>query len=84
MRREAGRTKGEQKERRLLLEADKTALRVKSDLLFEFVLFICGRTGMLGCLKAPPEVFEESGSFDSSFILPLQQKCGQIVMISIV
>ena len=84
MRREAGRAKGEQKERRLLLEADKTALRVKGDLLFEFVLFICGGTGVLCGLKAPLEVFEEPGSFDSSFVLSLQQKCGQIVMISIV
>ena len=82
MRREAGRAKREQKERRLLLEADKAALRIKGDLLFEFVLFICGGIGVLGGIKAPPEVSEEPGSFDSSFVLPLQQKRCQIVMIS--
>ena len=84
MRREAGRAKGKQKERRLLLEADTAALRVKGDILFEFVLFICGGTGVLGGFKAPPETFEEPGSFDCSFVVSLQQKCCQIVMISTV
>ena len=70
-----------QKERRFVPKTNKTSLRIPCDLLFEFVLFIRGRTIVLSPLQEPPEVLQNIRGIDRPTVLSVQQKSLKVNLI---